>query len=305
MKNNNLLISLLPHNVNFTKFNECYRNDTKIKNETYLFKTKRSISDSHFEERKHKILSKKIYLKIIPTVSFGNIKEFTQIGKESKTKTQNSFQKFTRNKVKPGKWNLKSVFMKTKVNTFLCDSVSTFSTTETKRKVAHQRNKTSFYGGNILKMEPIALTEKPVIKQEGKSTPELKHKITRKITRRNKLGSKSQQSLPLLKRMTTKIIPETCIKEFLGRTQKNPTYPESSQPDHTFFIEQTVLGIENFYFFGLLEGKGKDGYHLACVAKANFIYYFTSEFAYYPQVPHPSQKNVAYIYNKLKEHYIF
>ena len=131
---------------------------------------------------------------------------------------------------------------------------------------------------NIFTELPTLLRNQTLSKES--TLPVKRSKTKRKVVKKTKILN-PQFLFTALEFIHHKPKFEIVIKDFVGKTLKNPLATEYSQPDHTFFIEQNVLDIDNFYFFGLLEGKGKDGYHIACVAKSNFIYYFSSEFAYY------------------------
>lgn len=73
------------------------------------------------------------------------------------------------------------------------------------------------------------------------------------------------------------------VKDFQGKIYSAKLSQSSflfSNTHHSFFIEQNIFGIDNFFIFGVFECEGREGYQIATIAKLNFIYFFSSEFIY-------------------------
>lgn len=254
--------------------------DTRNKNMMYL--KRRSFSDEGKIEKRGKIIfSRNIYLKgIMTNRDIWNWKE----SNKHRVNTGNAL--ITERKTYSNCNSNSSRNIKIKKKIKLIETYSSMST----------KNITN--NNNIFTELPTLLRNQTLSKES--TLPVKRSKTKRKVVKKTKILN-PQFLFTALEFIHHKPKFEIVIKDFVGKTLKNPLATEYSQPDHTFFIEQNVLDIDNFYFFGLLEGKGKDGYHIACVAKSNFIYYFSSEFAYYSQTPHQHEKTTDYIYSKLTE----
>lgn len=258
--------------------------ETRNKNMMYL--KRRSFSDEgKIEKRGRMILSKNIYLKRIMTNR--DIWNWKEINKH-RVNTGNALITEKKTYSNCNSHSSRNIKIKKKIK--LIDTYSDIS--------ASTKNITNNNNRNLFTELPTLLRNPTLLKEN--TLPVKKNQTKRKVVKKTKILN-PQFLFTALEFIHHKPKFEIVIKDFVGKTLKNPLATEYSQPDHTFFIEQNVLGIDNFYFFGLLEGKGKDGYHIACVAKSNFIYYFSSEFAYYSQTPHQHEKTTEYIHSKLTE----
>ena len=114
-------------------------------------------------------------------------------------------------------------------------------------------------------------------------TPHQMHLIS--STRRQ-----TNKTLPSIRNTTTTTKPvnyfnKQVIQDFIYKTFPSPC--NDQLPSTTHIVFQNVLSLHNYSLFGVFNSTGKDGYHLACIAKAQLEYTFSSLSTYLPSLPSP------------------
>ena len=101
----------------------------------------------------------------------------------------------------------------------------------------------------------------------------------------------TKRLLPLIKSNTSSsnnilnFFTDKVIQDFICKSIPKPFNDEHIFPSTTFSVNQNMLGLNNFTFFGVYKSIGKDGYHLSYIAKTKFEKIFSSSTTYYnPQL---------------------
>ena len=97
----------------------------------------------------------------------------------------------------------------------------------------------------------------------------------------------TKRLLPFIKSNTSSsnnilnFFTEKVIQDFICKSIPKPFHDEHTFPSTTFSVNQNMLGLSNFTFFGIYKSIGKDGYHLSYTAKTKFEKIFSSLTTYY------------------------
>ena len=97
----------------------------------------------------------------------------------------------------------------------------------------------------------------------------------------------TKRLLPLIKSSTSSsnnllnFFTEKVIQDFICKSIPKPFNDDHTFPSTTFSVNQNILGLNNFTFFGIYKSIGKDGYHLSYIAKTKFEKIFSSLTTYY------------------------